>query len=76
MNHWMIQGGARYPPPPRGPNSFIFVQFSAQKMRNNRLAHPLWELAHAPKENLGSVTVNKLNKSDLTKIWFICVFAR
>ena len=58
MNQWVIQGGAR-DPPARGPNSFIFVQFSAQKMRNNRLAHPLWELVHPPMESPGSVTVNK-----------------
>ena len=29
---------------PRGPTSFIFMQFSA-KMQNNRWAQPLWELA-------------------------------
>ena len=29
---------------PGGPNSFIFMQFSAK----NRLAHPLWELVSPP----------------------------
>ena len=32
--------GARAPPTSGGPNSFIFMQFSAKK----RLAHPLWQL--------------------------------
>ena len=53
------------PPPPQGgrqgltwgPNSFIFMQFSAKKMENNRLAHPLWELA-PPQENPGTATVS------------------
>ena len=31
--------------PPRGPNSFIFMQFSAKNLQINRLAHPLWQLA-------------------------------
>ena len=38
-------------PPPRGPNSFIFLQFSAKNLQNNRLAHPLWELAHTKSWN-------------------------
>ena len=37
--------GARDARPPWGPNPFIFMQFSAKKLQNNRLAHPLWELA-------------------------------
>ena len=41
--HWLIEGGSRDAPP--GPNSFIFMQFSAKNLQNNRLAHPLWELA-------------------------------
>ena len=43
--HWRIQGGdARHM---GGSNSFIFMQFLAQNLQNNRLAHPLplWELA-------------------------------
>ena len=39
-------------PPPEGPNTFIFRQFSAKK----GLAHPLWELAPPPQENPGSAT--------------------
>ena len=42
--HWRIQGGVRDACPPWDPNSFIFMQFSAKKLQNNRLAHPLWEL--------------------------------
>ena len=41
---------------PRGPNSVIFMQFSAKKLQNNRLAHPFWELAHPPRENPESAT--------------------
>ena len=37
-------GGAR-DMPPRGPNSFIFMQFSAKDLHINRLGHPPWELA-------------------------------
>ena len=32
-------------PPGRVPNSFIFLQFSAKNLQNNRLAHQLRELA-------------------------------
>ena len=31
--------------PPGDPNCLIFIEFSAKKMENNRLPHPLWELA-------------------------------
>ena len=45
-HHWRIQGGAKDTCPPlAGPNSFIFMQLSATNLQNNRLAHPLWELA-------------------------------
>ena len=30
-----------------GPNSFIFMQFSAKNLQNNRLGHPARELAHS-----------------------------
>ena len=48
----------RDPLPLWGPNSFIFMQFSGKKLQNNRLAHPLWELARPPppEENPGLVT--------------------
>ena len=36
----------------RGPNSFIFMEFSANKLRNNTLAHPPFDLA-PPQENPG-----------------------
>ena len=40
--HWRIQGGQGHAPPtPGSPNSFIFVQFSAKNVQNNRLA-PTW----------------------------------
>ena len=45
----------REPHSPQGPNSFIFMQFSAKKLQNNRLAHPLWEL-RPPQENPRSAT--------------------
>ena len=41
-----LRGVAGTCTPPGGPNSFIFMQFSAKKLQNNRLAHPFWELAH------------------------------
>ena len=44
--------GMRVPSP--DPSSFIFIQFSARNLQNNRLAHPLWELA--PPGNPGSAT--------------------
>ena len=49
------RGGARVAHPTSGPNSFFFMQFSAKNLRNNRLAHPLWELAPF-QENPGSAT--------------------
>ena len=46
--------------PPLGPNSFIFMQFSVkEKLQNNRLAHPLWELAL----NTGKSWINHLQCS-------------
>ena len=35
-------GGLGMHAPTLGPNSFVFMQFSANKLSNNRLAHPLW----------------------------------
>ena len=32
--------GQSGPLPPRGPKTFIFMQISAKKLQNNRLAHP------------------------------------
>ena len=53
---WRIQG--RRPrtcvSPPWGPNSFIFIQFSAKNLKNNRLAHQFWGLLS--QENPGSAT--------------------
>ena len=40
-----LRAGARDVHAPGGPNSFTFMQFSAEK---NRLGHPLWELAPPP----------------------------
>ena len=36
----------------QGRMSFIFMQFSAKKLQNNRLAHPFWELAPPPFEKI------------------------
>ena len=46
--HLRIQGGRQGPP--WGPNSFIFMQFSANKLQNNRLAHPLGSWLASPQE--------------------------
>ena len=43
--HWRFQGGERQGCAPRGPNCFIFRQFLAKNLQNNRLIHPIWELA-------------------------------
>ena len=50
------KGGTRDAPPPWVPNYFIFMQFSAKKLQNNRLAHSFWELAHPRQNNPGSAT--------------------
>ena len=65
-------GGARDVCPPRGPNSLIFMQFSANNLQNSRLAHPLWELA-PPQENLGSATAASsiLTRGDLFLLIFM-----
>ena len=42
-------------PSPHGPNSFIFMQFLAKNLQNNRLAHPLWKLVSS-QENPGCAT--------------------
>ena len=39
------KGGSQGTRPHRDSNSFIFMQFSAKNLQNNRLAHPLCELA-------------------------------
>ena len=46
--------------PPPGPNFFIFMQFSATYIQNNRLAHPFPELA-PPQENPGSATATGIH---------------
>ena len=38
-HQWWIQAGRQGPPLPRGPNSFIFIQFSATILQNNRFVH-------------------------------------
>ena len=43
-------------PPPLGPNSFIFMQFSVKIWPNNRLAPPPWKLAPPRLGNPGSAT--------------------
>ena len=57
-NHWKTQGeGVPGMRAPRGPNSFIFMQFSIENLQNNKLAHPLWQVAPPP-ENFRSITDN------------------
>ena len=53
--HWRVQWRRQGRPSPRVLNSFIFIWFSAKILQNNRLAHPLLELAH-PQENPASAT--------------------
>ena len=45
--------GAPGTPPPRGPNSFIFMQFSAKNVRNS----PNLGVGAPPGKNPGSATV-------------------
>ena len=43
--HWWIRGmGCQGSAHLRGPNLFLFMQFSARNLQNDRLAHPLWKL--------------------------------
>ena len=56
------KGGARdAPPPPGGPNSFIFMQFSGKKLKNNSTfgswRTPLGKILDPPLETLFSVTL-------------------
>ena len=48
--HWQIQGKPGTRPYPL--ILILFMQLLAKNLQNNRLAHPLWELAH----NSGSAT--------------------
>ena len=55
--YWGIQGeGAIGTHPPSGSKFFHFMQFSANNLQNNRLAHILWELMPLPQENPGCAT--------------------
>ena len=57
--HWRIQGGRQGRAPPRGPNSFIFMQFSAKKWK----IIAILGVGAPPGENPGSATVlySKIN---------------
>ena len=57
-DHCRIQGG-KPGMPPYSQNSFMFMQFSAKNLQNNRLAHLLWELPSPPQENPGSASGNE-----------------
>ena len=46
-------GGRESPPPKGGPNSFIFMQFLAKKLQNNRFLG----VGAPPGQNTGSATV-------------------
>ena len=50
-------------PTPLGPNSFIFMQFSAKILQNNGLAQSPWELA-SPLRNPGSATLGWVQSSN------------
>ena len=60
--HWRIQEGAR--DTPRGPNYFIFMQFSAKYLQKNR-SLGLGTLP-PPKENSGSATVRRKVLEEVT----------
>ena len=49
---WWIQGGASHSRPRLSSHSFIFMQFWAKILQNNRLAHAPLELAPIPWEIL------------------------
>ena len=56
--NWRIQDEEKAPgtrAPPLGPNSFIFMQFLAEKLQNNRLVHYSRDLVPC-QENPGSAT--------------------
>ena len=52
-SHCPIQGGTIDMPHLGVKNSFIFMQFTAENLQNNKLAHSLWELV-SPQETPGS----------------------
>ena len=58
------KGGAR-DAPARGPNSFIFMQFSAKKLKNNSTfgswRTPLGKILDPPLNVMGSVKLNLVN---------------
>ena len=51
------KGGLQGSTPP-GPNSFIFMQFSAKNLQNNRLAHPLIEIKYFFLTSLVETTIS------------------
>ena len=53
-----INGSKRGPPPWVQILLFSCSAVFGKHFQNNRLAHPLWELAPPPQENTGSVTAN------------------
>ena len=62
----------------RGPNSFIFMQFSAKNLQNNGLSHPLSELApplskilDQPLQNLLESRVTVKHRTSERKSWLI-----
>ena len=63
--------------PPRGPNSFNFMQFWGKFGKNRMLAPPPGELAPPPRGNPGSATELSTNGFGLeynrTEILFLCL---
>ena len=60
---YTIGGFKGAPGTPPGPNSFIFMPFSAKIDK----IIPIWELAHPFRENPGSATVYRYNQWSLEK---------
>ena len=52
------KGGLQGRPPLPGPNSFIFMQFSAKNLQNNRLAHPLIKIKYFFLTSLVETTIS------------------
>ena len=65
-SHWWIQGGARDVRPSLGPNSFIFRQFSAKILPNNRFCPP-------PNSGFGAPFWEILDSSLILFVCYLCI---
>ena len=57
-SHWRIQRRGAGTSHPQGPNSFIFMQFSAKKNAKSQVITPTLEVGIPPQENPGSFTAS------------------